>query len=268
VGANTRWGRWAWWVGFAGSLAIAVGLLTPRAQGAGAIDTAAAHDQIALHATVVAPPAPAPSPAPRFDVHLIVAPIDGGDLAVYDAPGALAPSRVLPAVNELGNPLILLAVHTQGDWYEVLLDTRPNGSSAWVPASAVTAAVAQYEVEVSLSALSLQVIRIADGAVMMSGPIGIGAPQSPTPTGQFFVREQFPTSGANHPYGPMAFGLSGHSDVYSHFGTGDGRIAIHGTNQPSSIGAAASNGCVHVPNDVVVAMIPFMAPGTPVTISA
>ena len=87
-------------------------------------------------------------------------------------------------------------------------------------------------------------------------------------SGLFFVRDHFPTGGGNsHPYGPFAFGLSGHSDVYLQFGTGDGRIAIHGTNQPSSIGAAASNGCPHVPNDVVLALIPYMPLGTPVVIS-
>jgi lipoprotein-anchoring transpeptidase ErfK/SrfK len=83
------------------------------------------------------------------------------------------------------------------------------------------------------------------------------------------VRDHFPTGGGDrHPYGPFAFGLSGHSDVYARFGTGDGRIAIHGTNQPASVGAAVSNGCAHVPNDVVLAMIPYLPLGTPVTISA
>jgi lipoprotein-anchoring transpeptidase ErfK/SrfK len=70
----------------------------------------------------------------------------------------------------------------------------------------------------------------------------------------------------DHPYGPFAFGLSGHSDVLMHFGTGDGRIAIHGTNQPASIGADLSAGCVHVPNDVDLALIPYLTLGTPVVI--
>jgi lipoprotein-anchoring transpeptidase ErfK/SrfK len=200
---------------------------------------------------------------------LIVAPADGGNLAVYDAPDAPAPSQVLPSLNELGAPLALLAVAAERDWYQVLLTTRPNGSSAWVPASTVSVTAPAYKAEISLSALELHVVRIADGAVVLSSPIGIGAPSSPTPTGLFFVREHFPTGGGDsHPYGPFAFGLSGHSEVHMQFGTGDGRIAIHGTNQPSSIGAAASNGCVHVPNDVVLALIPFLPQGAPVDITA
>lgn len=200
-------------------------------------------------------------------VQLVVSPIDGGDLAVYPMPGAPAPSQVLPAVNELGSPLVLLAVLADGDWYEVLLPTRPNGSSAWVPMSAVRTSQPAYRVDVSLSAYRLDVVRIADGAVVLTSPIGIGSPARPTPTGLSFVRDLFPTEGANHPYGPMAFGLSSHSDVLMEFGTGDGRIAIHGTNQPSSIGAAVSNGCPHVPNDVALALIDYLTLGTPVTIS-
>jgi lipoprotein-anchoring transpeptidase ErfK/SrfK len=201
-------------------------------------------------------------------IQRIVTPVDGGNLAVYSAPGATEPSQVLPAINELDSPLVLMTVAVSGDWYEVLLPTRPNGSTAWVPAGAVTIAVPQHRIEVSLSGYELRVVSLADGSIVMTSPIGIGAPSSPTPTGTFFVRDHFPTEGGNHPYGPFAFGLSGHSDVHMQFGTGDGRIAIHGTNQPSSIGAAASNGCPHAPNDVVLALIPYMPLGTPVVITA
>jgi lipoprotein-anchoring transpeptidase ErfK/SrfK len=186
---------------------------------------------------------------------------------VYPAPDATEPSQVLPAINELGSPLVLLTVTWMDDWYQVLLPTRPNGSTAWVPAGAVNVAVPQFRAELDRSAMELRVVSIADGAVVLTSPTGIGAPSTPTPSGLFFVRDHFPTSGAGHPYGPFAFGLSGHSDVYLQFGTGDGRIAIHGTNQPSSIGAAASNGCPHVPNDVVLALIPYLPLGTPVLIT-
>jgi lipoprotein-anchoring transpeptidase ErfK/SrfK len=198
---------------------------------------------------------------------LVATPRDSGGLAVYDAPGASAPSQVFPATNELGSPLAFLTVSRQPGWFEVLLPTRPNGSTAWVQADSVTVEAPKVRVEISLAAHELQLLRVGDGAVLLTSPVGIGAPDRPTPTGRFFVRDLFATSGENHPYGPMAFGLSGHSDVLTHFGTGDGRIAIHGTNQPSSIGADASNGCVHVPNDVDVALEQYLSLGTPVTIT-
>jgi lipoprotein-anchoring transpeptidase ErfK/SrfK len=262
-------GRWTLWTAAVGLIAIAVAILAPGVQEAGASAgaTTEREHRTSFHAVGQVRPTTPPL-TPRLDVRLVVAPVAGGELAVSDAPRAPAPSQVLPAVNELGSPLVLLAVHTDGDWYEVLLPSRPNGSSAWVPASSVTATVPTVRVDVSLAAHTLQVVRIADGAVLLTSAIGAGAPSRPTPTGLFFVRDFFPTQGANHPYGPMAFGLSGHSDVLTSFGTGDGRIAIHGTNAPSTIGADASNGCVHVPNDVDRALIPILTLGTPVTISA
>jgi lipoprotein-anchoring transpeptidase ErfK/SrfK len=203
----------------------------------------------------------------RFDPWRIVVPVGGGGLAVYPAVDAAAPSATLPGTNELGSPLVLLSLGQQGPWFHVLLPTRPNGSSGWVRAADVTPSVPTYRIEVSLAGHELRVLRTSDGAVVMTSPVGVGSPARPTPSGLFFVRDHFPTGSDNHPYGPFAFGLSAHSDVLTSFGTGDGRVAIHGTNQPASIGADVSNGCVHVPNDVVLALIPYMPLGTPVAIS-
>jgi lipoprotein-anchoring transpeptidase ErfK/SrfK len=209
--------------------------------------------------------APATVAAP--DVRVIVTPLPGAGLAIYPGLGTLAPSQVLPAVNELGSPLVLLAHGADHGWYHVFLPTRPNGAMGWVRATDVTESIPANRVEVSLAAHELRVIRISDGAVLLTSPVGVGRPTTPTPTGEFFVRDHFPTGSVNHSYGPFAFGLSGHSDVFQQFGTGDGRIAIHGTNQPASIGADLSNGCPHVPNDVVLELIAYMPLGTPVVIS-
>jgi lipoprotein-anchoring transpeptidase ErfK/SrfK len=274
MGGRDRAGRLPLWLAVVGISAIGAGLLVPAIAGASSPQPATQREQRvserpvarALSAQLVQAPLPNDLHA-TVAIQRIVVPVDGGDLAVYGSPGATEPSQVLPAINELDSPLALLTTAAVRDWYQVLLPTRPNGATAWVPASAVSVSVPQHRVEVSLSGYELKVVSIADDAVVMTSPIGIGAPSSPTPSGLFFVRDHFPTEGAGHPYGPFAFGLSGHSDVHTQFGTGDGRIAIHGTNQPSSIGAAVSNGCPHVPNDVVLALIPYLPLGTPVLIT-
>jgi lipoprotein-anchoring transpeptidase ErfK/SrfK len=205
-------------------------------------------------------------PTERIRVSWILTPVGGAGLTVYAAPDGPAAQTLAPT-DELGSPLVLFAVARQGGWFQALLPTRPNGSTGWVRATDVTQSAPAYRVEVSMAAHQLQVIRTADHAVVVTTAAGIGGPSTPTPTGSFFVRDLFPTNSSDHPYGPFAFGLSGHSDVLMHFGTGDGRIAIHGTNQPATIGADLSNGCVHVPNDVDLALIPDLSLGTPVTIS-
>jgi lipoprotein-anchoring transpeptidase ErfK/SrfK len=205
-------------------------------------------------------------PMTRSAVLSVLTPVGGGGLQLYSGPDAPAPAASLPATDELGSPLVLLGVARQGDWLEALLPTRPNGSTGWVRSSDVTTSAPPYEVSVSLAAHQLRLVRISDGAVVLTSTVGIGAPETPTPPGEYFVRDLFPTHTMDHPYGPFAFGLSGHSDVLMHFGTGDGRIAIHGTNQPATIGADLSAGCVHVPNDVDLALIPYLTLGTPVVI--
>jgi lipoprotein-anchoring transpeptidase ErfK/SrfK len=246
------------WVGFlavAGTWTVGVG---------GASPTERTHQRSARLAAPMVQPLSRPTAT--IPVLWVLLPAGPNGLTVYAGPGG-PPSEALPAADELGSPLVLLGTARQGDWFQALLPSRPNGTTGWIRASDVTVSAPTYRVEVSRAAHQLKLIRIADGAVILTSVVGVGAPSTPTPTGEFFVRDLFPTGTMDHPYGPFAFGLSGHSEVLMHFGTGDGRIAIHGTNQPGSIGADASNGCVHVPNNVDLTLIPYLTLGTPVVIS-
>jgi lipoprotein-anchoring transpeptidase ErfK/SrfK len=63
-------------------------------------------------------------------------------------------------------------------------------------------------------------------------------------------------------------GLSARSDTVTEFNGGDGIIGIHGTNNPGSIGHAASLGCVRVPNEVITEIASLVPLGTPVLISS
>ena len=65
---------------------------------------------------------------------------------------------------------------------------------------------------------------------------------------------------------PSRIGISGHSDVLFEFAGGPGQLAVHGTNDPSKMGQNISNGCVRVPNDVILKIANTVPLGTPVTI--
>ena len=86
---------------------------------------------------------------------------------------------------------------------------------------------------------------IEDGEIIKIYPIAVGANESPTPEGEFKIvnRLTSPTyyhpgkvigPGADNPLGTRWMGLN-----LKGFG-------IHGTNAPSSIGKAASHGCVRM----------------------
>ena len=71
------------------------------------------------------------------------------------------------------------------------------------------------------------------------------------------------------PYGPFAFGLSAHSNVYARFGFGgDGRIGLHGTNDPSGLGHDVSHGCIRMSNPGIVKLVNVLPLGVPVNIVA
>jgi lipoprotein-anchoring transpeptidase ErfK/SrfK len=98
-------------------------------------------------------------------------------------------------------------------------------------------------------------------------PVAVGKRSTPTPTGRFFVTDVILIRNPYGAYGPAALGLSGHSNVLTRFGSGDGVLGIHGTNEPWSVGRSASHGCVRMRNRDVLALVRIAPTGTPVTIS-
>ncbi len=191
------------------------------------------------------------------------------EVAVYDRVGGEEPTIVLPATTGFGSPLTLL-VTGAGDgpdsgWLEVLLPVRPNGTTGWVHVDGLELHTVELAVEIDLDARELTV---RDGdEVVLTTPTAIGDADHPTPTGAFFVTDKLDTGDPNGPYGPYAIGLSAWSDVLTEFAGGDGQVGIHGTNVPSSIGEAASHGCLRIGNDVVEQLAHLLPLGTPVTIS-
>ena len=92
-----------------------------------------------------------------------------------------------------------------------------------------------------------------------------GTPESPTPTGRYFVTDLAPFE-AGSPLGSFAFGISGIQPNLPAGWTGADQLAIHGTNDPSSIGTRASAGCLRVSEGALDRMKPLVDLGTPVII--
>jgi hypothetical protein len=182
---------------------------------------------------------------------------------VYDQPGASRPTEALYSTTEFGNPRVLPITQLGGDWLRVLLPSRPNGSQGWVRMRDVTITTVGDAVDVDLSARHL--VWSHAGSVRLDVTTSIGAPRSPTPTGTFFVTDILPSDPAGA-YGAWVVALDGHSDAFTSFEGGDPRIAIHGTDAPSTIGAAASNGCLRVDASSLAMLAAALPLGTPVTI--
>lgn len=186
----------------------------------------------------------------------------------FRAPGR-KPFAHFGPLNANGYPTLFLVRDVTYDrtcrasWYRVQLPLRPNGVTGYVRAGTVDVERVATRIVVDLSARSMAFIR--RGHVLWTARVGIGASYSPTPTGSFYVNQRLVPKNPAGPWGPSALGISAFSPVYKTWAQG-GPIAIHGTNDPSSIGRAASHGCVRIRNALMRRLFAQTPAGTPVLI--
>lgn len=102
------------------------------------------------------------------------------------------------------------------------------------------------------------------GRVILTMPAAIGSPATPTPTGKYFVTDRVPFSAGSY-YGTFAFGISGMQPRLASRWPRN-QLAIHGTNDPSSIGRSVSSGCLRVSERNLALLKPLLQLGTPVII--
>ena len=185
------------------------------------------------------------------------------------------PSKASPTITTLDvvtsewtqNVVLVIAgidVTPTQTWYEVRLPILPNNSTGWVPRSALGTL---YEVHTHLyvdrATLSARLER--DGRTIFTTRIGVGRPHTPTPPGQFYIRDK--VTSLNDPfYGPVAFGTSARSPVLTDW-PGGAFIGIHGTNMPRILPGAVSHGCIRMVNAAILRLSRLMQVGTPLTIT-
>jgi lipoprotein-anchoring transpeptidase ErfK/SrfK len=128
-------------------------------------------------------------------------------------------------------------------WFHVEIAIRPNGATGWVPEGAVAVGSVRTWILVDVSARRVTLFRA--GKRVLSTRAAVGASATPTPLGRYYVNQRLVPRDPRGPYGPAAIGISAFSRVPTGWAQG-GPIAIHGTDEPWSIGHAVSNGCIRV----------------------
>ncbi|WP_431868058.1 L,D-transpeptidase family protein [Nocardiopsis eucommiae] len=187
------------------------------------------------------------------------------EIEVRSEPGGGEVVHTLASPNDFGADRAFLVQEDRGAWLEVLLPVRPNGSTGWIEADDVAITVTAYRVVVDMAEFSFTVTEGEEE--VLSGPIGIGTGDNPTPPGEYYVTELLRPSDPDGEYGAFAFGLSGHSDTLESFAGGPGQLGLHGTDDESGLGGEVSHGCVRVSNDDVTWMAERLPIGTPVEIN-
>ncbi len=148
-------------------------------------------------------------------------------------------------------------------WYRVQLPIKPNGVEGYVRARAVRLAPVRTRIVVQVSKRRLTLFR--RGRPVLRTTVAVGSKATPTPTGSYYVNQRLVPTDPSGPYGPGAIGISAFSNVLTGWTQG-GPIAIHGTNEPWSIGHPVSNGCIRVRNPVLRRLFADTPAGTPVVV--
>jgi lipoprotein-anchoring transpeptidase ErfK/SrfK len=254
------------------SLAIAVFvvlLLRPSAHSTHARGAAATGGGTAL-ATLGAGPSPAFSPGrPQLLRHAGTASCwatVAQQVAARRTPGGPRVATLATSTPEGTTNLVLVlgSARNRGvEWVHVRLPVLPNNTTGWVPRWALGG----YHFVTSHLVVDLRRLRATlwrNGRAVFSAPVGIGQSQSPTPRGEFYVRDEL-TDYASPFYGPVAFGTSARSAVLTEWPDG-GFVGIHGTDQPGLIPGSVSHGCIRLRNRDILRLAKLMPVGTPLTI--
>jgi hypothetical protein len=268
-------------------LAITLGLLTPMAANmvgaqAGALEVSTARS--VLPVVVDAPsrgfefPVPGVQPALRKIARAAarIARVERWTNVLVHVPRTL-PARarpnaaaaqvgVVPAGSKYyGIPIVAWVeeVSSNGRWGRVELPYTWPRRHGWIRLAGLRRERTRVQVEVDLSTHLVTVRKF--GKVLFRAPGATGAPSSPTPVGEYFVTDRVPFSAGGY-LGSFAFGISGIQPRLPAGWSGGNQLAIHGTNNPSSIGRSASAGCVRVSETTLDRLIPLLVYGTPVIV--
>jgi lipoprotein-anchoring transpeptidase ErfK/SrfK len=148
-------------------------------------------------------------------------------------------------------------------WYRVQLPVKPNGATGYVQAASLDLQTVATRIEVDVSARTLTLFE--HGRRALTATVAVGSSATPTPTGRYYVNQRLIPTDTSGPYGPAAIGISAYSNVLTGWAQG-GPVAIHGTDEPWSIGHAVSNGCIRLPNATLSRLFKVAVAGTPVII--
>lgn len=185
-----------------------------------------------------------------------------------------APRRGAPAVAVIGtrtpegtrNPVAVVAHAQDPDgrpWVRVALAELPNGTTGWIPRSAVGGyQTVDTTLDVNLQRLRLTLLQ--EGRPILRAPIAVGTAATPTPRGRFYVRDRL-TRYRSPTYGPVAFGTSARSPILTDWPAG-GFVGIHGTDRPDLVPGRVSHGCIRLRNADILRLARRMPVGTPVVV--
>jgi len=187
----------------------------------------------------------------------------GRRLTLRASPGG----RVLTTLGsrtEFGSPQTFSVAYVKGPWLAVRSTALGNSRLGWVRARRVSLLNRTLSLEVDLSRRELLV---HDVGILRRIPVAVGASDTPTPPGTFYVTDKLPGAEFGAYYGCCILALSGRQPNLPEGWSGGDRLAIHGSPTPTW-GHAVSNGCLHAAEPDLRYLMKTVPLGTAVRIHA
>ena len=182
---------------------------------------------------------------------------------LYRQPGGAKRLRITPRT-EWGSARILGVVSQRGDWLGVQASELKNGEIAWIPRAKTTLDCVSWSLHADLSRRTLQVRH--NGHTVRKLNVAIGRKDNPTPKGRFTVTDRLQVTSTGSPYGCCVLALTGHQTDLPPYWPGGDRLAVHATNDESSIGQPVSLGCMRAVASEARWLINHLPLGSPVFI--
>ena len=157
----------------------------------------------------------------------------------------------------------VVSVSANGKYGRVPVPYRGRGGTGWIPLRGLHRVHTAITVRADLSRHQITVERL--GKVILRMKAATGSRWTPTPPGRYFVTDRVPFYRGSS-YGSFAFGISDFQYRLPAGWHGGSQLAIHGTNDPSSIGRSVSAGCLRVSERSLALLKPLLRLGTPVII--
>jgi hypothetical protein len=158
----------------------------------------------------------------------------------------------------LGNPSWVPAINSRADWIQV----PHNGGLGWIRMPRGDKKLTPYRVVVDIASRELHAYRGCKR--LFTTRVGVGAPSSPSPRGYTYVVDRVNVPASQPQFGHYAFGLALKQKNLPEGWTGGDQMALHGTNEPSSIGRDVGAGCIRMRAQDLDRLKPLLPLGAPV----
>ena len=207
-------------------------------------------------------PPPLPPPAPSYRIEAVR---PGDRVALRARPGEDVVARLGPQT-EFGSRQTLAVAARRGTWLGVKTAAMPNGRLAWVDARRERLEPRRTPVSVRVD-LSRRRLELRRGRqTVHRAKVGIGGPGSPTPPGRFAVTDKLRGDRYAPDYGCCILALSGRQPNPPPGWQGGNRLAIHGTDEPATVGERSTAGCLSGRTGDMKALMRRVPLGAPVFI--